>query len=187
MVNVTRKVSSAPMAVMMAIVVVCLLSGACGYTLAGRGSFLPDYIETIGVPSFANNTSFFEVEQLLTREVRSELIGRGNYRVVPETTSVDAVLEGTISSIQFVPASFTSQQQASRYVFTLSARIAFRDLRTDEVLWENPSLVFTEEYEVATGGGALDVSAFFGQQSNALERIAGDFAKTVVSAILEAF
>lgn len=171
----------------MTIVAVCLLSGACGYSLAGRGSFLPDYIETIGVPWFANNTSFFEVEQLLTREVRSELIGRGNYRVVPESTNVDAVLEGAISSIQFVPASFTSQQQVSRYVFTLTARISFRDLRTDEVLWENPSLVFTEEYEVATGGGALDVSAFFGQQSNALERIAGDFAKTVVSAILEAF
>ena len=184
MANVTRKVSSA---LMMAIVVVCLLSGACGYSLAGRGSFLPDYIETIGVPSFANNTSFFEVEQLLTREVRSELIGRGHYRVVPESTRVDAVLEGTISSIQFVPVSFTTQQQASRYVFTLSASISFRDLRTDEVLWENPSLVFTEEYEVATGGGALDVSAFFGQQSNALERIAGDFGKTVVSAILEAF
>ncbi len=184
MVNVTRKVSSA---LMMTMVVVCLLSGACGYSLAGRGSFLPDYIETIGVPSFANNTSFFEVEQLLTRQVRSELIGRGSYRVVPESTSVDAVLEGTISSIQFVPVSFTSQQQASRYVFTLSASISFRDLRTDEVLWENPSLVFTEEYEVATGGGALDVSAFFGQQSNALERIAGDFAKTVISAILEAF
>ena len=183
MVNVMSKVSSA----LITIVVVCLLSGACGYSLSGRGSFLPDYIETIGVPSFANNTAFFEVEQLLTREVRSELIGRGSYRVVPETTSVDAVLEGTINSIQFVPASFTSQQQASRYVFTLSARISFRDLRTDEVLWENPSLLFTEEYEVATGGGALDPSAFFGQRSNALERIAGDFAETVVSSILEAF
>ena len=184
MVNVKRRL---PTSLVMAVAVACMLGGACGYSLAGRGSFLPDYIETVGIPVFTNNTSFFEVEQLLTRQVRSEFIGRGSYRVVPEATGVDAVLDGTISSIQITPASFTDQQQASRYVFTLRANMSFRDLKTDEVLWANQNLAFTEEYEVATGGGALDVSAFFGQQSNAVERLAGDFAKTVVSAILEAF
>ena len=32
-----------------------------------------------------------------------------------------------------------------------------------------------------------DPAAFFGQEANALERVATDFAKSVVSAILEAF
>jgi hypothetical protein len=32
---------------------IVLLPG-CGYSLAGRGSFLPDYIKVIGVPTFAN-------------------------------------------------------------------------------------------------------------------------------------
>ena len=182
--NVKRR---SPTSLVMAVAAACMLGGACGYSLAGRGSFLPDYIETVGIPVFANNTPFFEVEQVLTSEVRSEFIGRGSYRVVPETTGVDAVLEGTINSIRVMPASFTDQQQASRYVFALRASLSFRDLKTDEVLWANQNLVFTEEYDVATGGGALDASAFFGQQSNAVERLAGDFAKTVVSAILEAF
>src|SRR4029079_8127538 len=31
----------------------CLAAG-CGYTLAGRGSFLPTTIQTIGIPTFAN-------------------------------------------------------------------------------------------------------------------------------------
>ena len=97
MVNVTRKASSA---LMMTTVVVCLLSGACGYSLAGRGSFLPDYIETIGVPSFANNTSFFEVEQLLTSEVRSELIGRGNYRTQGAWTRSSRALSVRSSSFR---------------------------------------------------------------------------------------
>ena len=26
------------------------MSGGCGYSLAGRGSFLPEYIRNIGVP-----------------------------------------------------------------------------------------------------------------------------------------
>ena len=124
----------------------------------------------------------------MTREVRQEFIGRGSYRVVADTDDVDAVLEGSIDDIDIAPASFTDDQQASRYVFTLTARIAFRDMTTDEVLWENPRLVFSDEYEVASGGGDVEsVSSFFGQRSNAIERIAQDFAETVVSSILEAF
>ena len=34
---------------------------------------------------------------------------------------------------------------------------------------------------------ALDPAAFFGQDANALERMTSDFARTIVSAILEAF
>ena len=113
---------------------------ACGYSLAGRGSFLPDYIETIGIPTFENNTSVFEVEQLLTQEVRSAFIGRGSYRVQPNVTGVDAILTGTISNINITPASFNADQQASRYVFTLTANIEFLDLSTNEVVWSNPQL-----------------------------------------------
>lgn len=165
--------------------VVC---SGCGYTLAGQGSFLPDYIQTIGVPLFENTTTVFEIEQVLTQEVVSEFIGRGRYRVSSAETGVDAVLEGTISQITITPATFTAGQQASQYIFTLRAAIAFRDLTTDEILWENPALVFSDAYEVASGTGAeLDANTFFGQQSNAMERIARDFAGTVVSSILEAF
>lgn len=174
----------------------CLVAGlalatttACGYSLAGRGSFLPDYIETIGIPTFENNTSVFEVEQLLTQEVRSAFIGRGSYRVQPDVTGVDAILTGTISNINITPASFNADQQASRYVFTLTANIEFLDLSTNQVVWSNPRLVFSDEYEVASGaaGDVANVSSFFGQRSNAVERLAVDFATTVVSSILEAF
>ena len=176
--------------VILGMLLVCLsgVSSGCGYALAGRGTFLPDYIETIGIPMFENNTTAFEVEQLLTQQVRQEFIGRGQYRVVAETTNVDAVLEGTIQTISIQPASFTGDQQVSRYVFTLTARIEFRDMTTDDVLWENTALEFRDEYEVASGGGDTpSVSAFFGQRSNAVERVASDFAQTVVSSILEAF
>src|SRR5690348_3688326 len=47
----------------------------CGYSLAGRGSFLPAYVKTIGVPMFTNRTTVFNLETLLTEKVRSEFIG----------------------------------------------------------------------------------------------------------------
>ena len=56
------------------------------------------------------------------------------------------------------------------------------------MLWENPSLSFSDEYELAnptTSGG--DVSAFIGNERVAMERLSEDFARSIVSAILEAF
>lgn len=168
--------------------VAAVVNSGCGYSLAGQGSFLPDYIQTIGIPLFENNTNIFEVEQTLTQQVVTTFIGRGSYSVSAAETGVDALLSGTITSIDIQPATFTAQQQASRYIFTLRVAIEFRDLTTDEMLWENPALTFSDEYEVASGsGGQLDASTFFGQQSNAVERLARDFALTVVSSILEAF
>ena len=172
----------------MGLVLLSVATAGCGYALAGRGSFLPEYIQTIGIPMFENRTSVFEVEQLLTEQVRQEFIGRGRYRVTAGGVGVDAVLDGEIRNIRIAPASFTADQQATRYVFTLTASIVFRDMTTDEVLWENPRMVFSDEYEVATGDGTVEsASSFFGQRSNAVVRVAADFAEAVVSAILEAF
>ena len=167
---------------------VCGALAGCGYSLAGQGSFLPDYIETVAIPMFENNTPVFDVEQLLTQEVRTAFISRGSYRVQTADAGADATLTGTITDIRIAPASFSADQQASRYVFTLQAAIEFRDLTTGEVVWDDPQMVFSDEYEVASGTGDIaSVSTFFGQEANTVERLAVDFATTVVSSILEAF
>ncbi len=159
----------------------------CGYALAGRGSALPTHIRTIGVPLFTNATTIFDVEQTLTQRVRLEFIGRGRYKVVPDDTGTDAVLKGDITGISIRPTAFDSNQQASRYEITVVVKVEFRDITTDKVLYENPAQTFKEEYEVTTGQSASDANTFLGQNSNALERLATDFAKTVVTAVLEAF
>ncbi len=159
----------------------------CGYSLSGRGSFLPAYIKTIGVPQFANNTPVFDIERRVTEGVRAELRGRGKYKVVPETSDVDAVLSGEISSITLAPAAFTQQQQASRYALTVIAKIEFKDVKANKVIWSNPAMTFREEYDVTTAGDAPDPNAFLGQDVNAQERLATQFARSIVSAILEAF
>ncbi len=170
------------------LVAAAALLPSCGYSLAGRGSFLPATIKVIGIPNFTNTTPFYQVDQAFTEKVRSEFIGRGKYKVLPQAEGVDAVLLGEITSLGIAPANFNEQQQATRYVITVTAKIEFRDAKADKVLWQNPSLVFREDYDVASGASSVtDPSAFFGQQANALERVSADFARTVVSSILEAF
>jgi hypothetical protein len=54
------------------------------------------------------------------------------------------------------------------------------------VLWDNPGLVFRQEYDAA-GQAVNDPAAFFGQDAQALDRMSAEFASSIVSAILEAF
>ena len=169
------------------VVLAALSCASCGYSLAGRGSFLPASIKTVGIPTFTNTTAYFEIGQILTEKVRSEFIGRGKYRILPEATGVDALLTGQVTSVSVAPASFTGQQQASRYIITMTASIELKDVQTDTVLWNNPSMSFQDEYDAATAVDVTDPTAFFGQESNAVQRVTTDFARAVVSAILEAF
>jgi hypothetical protein len=166
------------------------LVAGCGYTLAGRGSFLPASIRTVGIPTFTNKTTVFNLETLLSEKVRSEFIGRGKYRVLPQDTGVDAVLIGNVASVTVAPTSFNAAQLASRYVITMTASVQFRDVKENKVLWSNPSLTFRQEYEASTsttGSTAIDANAFLSQEASALERVSTEFARTIVSSILEAF
>jgi len=164
-----------------------LASAACGYTLAGRGSFLPDTIKTIGVPDFTNRTPYFEFGQTLSQAVRSEFIGRGRYKVLPQDSGVDAVLRVQLNTVTLTPTGFNDLQQATRYAVMVSMSIQFVQVSNGKVLWESPNQVLREEYQVASGGTLADPATFFGQASNAVQRMAADFARSVVAAILEAF
>ena len=165
-----------------------LMSSGCGYSLAGRGSFLPDYIRVVGIPQLVNQSTFFQVEQILTEKIRSEFIGRGRYTVVPNVEGADAVVTGAVTSILVRPVGFTEQQLASRYLFTLTMRVEFTDARTTMVLWSNQALTFSEEYELSTRSNIdLPGETFLSQERNSFDRIADDVARTVVTAIVEAF
>jgi lipopolysaccharide assembly LptE-like protein len=159
----------------------------CGYSLAGRGSFLPANIKTIGVPPFENQTTVFEVDRRIADRVRAELVGRGHFTVLPQSEGADAVLSGVITSITLTPAAFNQQQQATRQVLSLVARMELREVKTGKVLWQNPAQQFSETYELTNVNSVLDANAFLRQDLNALDRLATEFARAVVSAMLEAF
>ncbi len=117
----------------------------------------------------------------------SLIVAKGRVRMRTQVMSSEAVaLLG--GSFRRRHAHQVPQQLASRYTITLSARVELRDSRENKVLWENPGLVFRQEYDAQGGAtGAVDPSAFFGQDQNALDRMTTEFSRSIVSAILEAF
>jgi hypothetical protein len=162
-------------------------AASCGYALAGRGSFLPDYIRTLGIPMFGNATPHQSVEQIFTKKVRLEFQSSRRYTVVPSDEGVDGVVRGEITGISLSPVSLNDAQLASRFRVTVIVKVKFEDLKAQKTLWENPALSFSDEYELASTTTGADVSAFVGNERVAKDRMSTDLARSVVSAILEAF
>jgi hypothetical protein len=161
----------------------------CGYSLAGRGNFLPEYIATIAVPTFANRSDQVAIEELFTRKVVEELTSRGKYRIQAELAGADAVLEGTVVSLITTPTVLeggspddNQSSTASTYTVIVRAQVEFKDLTKDNVIWSSNSFQFRDDYEIGE-----NPEEFFNQESLTLTRLAEEFAKSLVSSILEAF
>lgn len=173
-----------------AVVAIALVAGlvGCGYSLAGRGNFLPGYIGVIAIPPFENRSDQIAIEEVFTRKVVEEFGSRGRYVIQPETAGADAVLNGVVVSFRAAPsvleggATGENPAQASTYTVVVRAQVEFRDLVEDNVIWESSSFQFRDEYEVGE-----NPEEFFNQEGLTLERLAEEFAKSLVSSILEAF
>ena len=163
-------------------------AASCGYALAGRGSFLPDYIRTLGIPMFGNTTPNPTIEQVLTQKVREEFQASGRYTVIPSDAGADGVVRGEIVAVSTQPVGLNDAQLTSRYRFTMVAKVAFEDVKQQKTLWENAALSFSDEYDLGSPTSTIqDFSTIVGGNRAAFERVATDFARSVVSAILEAF
>jgi hypothetical protein len=171
------------------VVVSTVVMSGCGYALAGRGSFLPADIRVVGIPLLENRTPIQRIDQVITEKVRTEFIERGKYEIVYGAGGAHAVLSGAIIGFVSQPVGLDQQlAAASRYRFTVTMRVQFTDSRNGEVLWSNETLTFSEEYDVRTRSGAqLEGAVLIEQEGPAVDRLATDLARYVVSSILEAF
>ena len=165
--------------------VLAIIAGlcGCGYHAAGHGSRLPQDVKVLAVPMFVNQTQTYRIEQILTRDVVRELIGRTHYKVVTDTNgSPDASLSGTVLSAQALPLTYDAQSgRISSAVVTVTMKVSLVD-RSGRVLFENPNYSFRQQYQVSR-----EVTSFFEEGTPALVRLSQDFARTLVSDILEGF
>jgi hypothetical protein len=184
-----RSVGRARFRPLLVLVIGAVLTAAgCGYSLAGRGSYLPASIKIVAIPPIENRTAYSRVEQLLTERVRAEFIGRGKYHDVRnEETGADASLRAQIISMTLQPAGLNQQQLTSRYLVTIVLKVSFVDLKNpDQPLWSNDALTFRDEYDLGTTN-AINGSTLVDQSRSVVDRMSQDAARTVVTAIFEAF
>lgn len=160
-----------------------LVSAGCGYHTAGHVVQLPETLKTIAVPPFKNETAAYPIEQLLTASVVREFTTRTHYRILnDDSDAADATLRGTVLSTAASPLAYdTASGRAASVLVVVSMRVTLSD-RHGKVLYQNPAYLFREQYEVSQ-----DLKSFFEEDSPASRRLSEDFARTLVSNILEGF
>ena len=164
------------------LLVLMSLSTACGYHTAGKANLLPADLRTLAVPAFVNQTQTYKIEQRLTAAVVQEFSTRTNYRIIPQAQSADAVLHGTVLATSTTPLTYDSKTgRAASVLVIVSMSVSLNDNK-GKVLYQNPSYVFREQYQVSQ-----ELSSFFEEDSPAFQRLSQEFARTLVSNILEAF
>ena len=160
-----------------------LINTGCGYHTAGHVVQLPENVKTIAIPPFKNETLTYRIEQMLTASVVREFTTRTHYRILNDPSeSADATLRGTVLSTTASPLTYdTSTGQAASVLVVVSMKVTLTD-RNGKVLYQNPAYLFREQYEVSQ-----DLTSFFEEDSPAFRRLSQDFARTLVSNILEGF
>jgi len=152
----------------------------CGYQLAGRGNQIPDHIKNIYIPDFENKTTLAQAEQFVTFAIRDEFIKRSRLELIEDISDADSSLEGEISHFEVKPISSNRSAQSNLYNLQIRLKVKFIDLKNNQIIYENKSMSFSQQYEIDTGD-------FFSQESEAMTKISSEFSGSIVSIILENF
>ncbi len=167
--------------------VVCLLAfyvSGCGYHTVGSAVHLPPEVTSIDVPVFQTKVENYRTEVAFTKAVVEQLDSRTKDRVTEsdKAHAADATLRGTILTETYTPLTYNSQTgQSSSYVITVTASVVLTDA-DGKVLYKNDHFLFRSQYQETA-----DLTSFIQEDSPAVERMAHDFASSLVSDMLESF
>ncbi len=160
-------------------------SAGCGYTLVGRGSFLPETVKRVSFPTFKNSTPRVGLEQRLSKAVATELASRGRFSVSAREGDGDAELDGDITSFSLYPVAADSLGRATQYQIQVIVKVSLTEIPGGKVIWKNDAYTFRENYEVA--GGSVAAANFSDLENVAIDAEAGRFAQSLVTSLLEGF
>jgi outer membrane lipopolysaccharide assembly protein LptE/RlpB len=153
---------------------------SCGYHLQGTGGALPSTVKVVAVPPFARDVPVLQLDQRVTEAVTRELAQRAKVKVQSTRDGADAILTGTITAYSAVPLSYDNSGRANRYQVTMTAKIQLTD-RAGKVIFESPGYRFSEVYERNS-----NPATYISQEVVAFTSVANDFARALVSNIMEA-
>lgn len=160
---------------------IALTADVCGYKRAGKGKSLPADIKILAVPVFQNTSLKYRVEQRFTSAVIDEILKRGRaLHVVSSPENADAVLSGDIRSFRAAGTILDTQGRTRVWNVRIIVSVTVRDQKRKKVIFDNPRMIFEGEYELSD-----DPESFFNEENPAVNRIAKDFAQTIISNILE--
>ncbi|MCI0338719.1 MAG: LPS assembly lipoprotein LptE [Acidobacteria bacterium] len=169
------------------ILLVVLLLSASSFTecykQAGRGDALPKHIKTLAIPPFQNPSLRYKIEQRFTDAMIDEVLRRTrSLNVVSTAEGADAIMVGTIKYFTYRPVLIDDAGRARLFEITITAGLTLRDQTKNKIIFDNQNYIFRGEYEISG-----DPKTYFNEEGPAVDRLARDFAKSVMTTIMEGF
>jgi hypothetical protein len=135
-----------------AFLLLCSLS-CCGYSTR---SLLPEYMKTVHIKLFENNTLKAGIDETVTNSVIDAFISGSGLRVIDEAGAA-LVVEGRVSGYSRDPFTYTSAAAVIEYKVTVTLSARCIDQVRNEVFWEG-SVSDWVTYESDEDQAILDAS-----------------------------
>ncbi len=159
-----------------------LALAGCGYTLVGKGSTLPESIKVVQFTTLENRTQRAGLEQRLSAEIARELASRGRFKVQSGPEGANALLTGAVSGFDLYPVSFDAQGRATDYQVRVTAQVSLKTVPEGTTLWQNPAYTFRDNYQFSASA-----ASYVDRENEAIDKVAGRFAQSLVTSLLEGF
>jgi hypothetical protein len=156
---------------------------SCGYRISGTADLMPKHVQTIAIPAWSTETVRYRLTERLPAAITREFISRTRYNVVADPNEADAVLTGAVTGYNAFPTvldPITGRNAAVQVSVILSLKLTERV--SGKVLYERQNYEARQQYEIS-----VDPKAYFEESGPAMERLAAEVARSVVSSVLEAF
>jgi Lipopolysaccharide-assembly len=168
----------------------CLLSAAlcatlfsCGYHVSGHSDLMPKTIHSVCIPAFSNVTTRYKLTDHIPEALAHEFIARTQYKIVPDCSTADAVLRGSVNNFLYNPTVYDPVSgRASEVDLHVIISATLTERTTNKTLFTRVNMDVRERYEIS-----VDPRAYFNESDAALDRAAKSVAQSLVSAILANF
>lgn len=141
------------------LLLVVLLAGSSGCNYSFRAGSFPDYIETVAIVPFENDTDRFELTQEVHQALLQELPGALGVQLAGEEYA-DAVVRGTITSYTLTAPLYRSggtgqRAEVLQRQVTIRVEVQILDTHENRILWEDRGVSTQGEYLEASENEAV--------------------------------
>lgn len=148
-----------------------LITAACGY----HNPYVytgPD--KSIYITSWKNRTSELQLESEIYQSLLQWFQKSSSLSVVSEKDGADLILGGEIVSIDLPSLSYSSNNTTREVKLKLRIRYILKDLKSGEILFQEPATVRTEEYVISSNNSITDAN-----EDEALETIIDEMSQDI--------
>ena len=134
----------------------------------------------IYMPSWQNRTSNLELDTEIYQSLARWFQKSKSIVLTKNREEADLILAGEILSIYLPGIAWDANASAQEVKVRLEVRYILKDLKTEEILWEVPKELWTEEY--SSRGGSSDIAD---NEKEALNQIKDDLSERIYLGILQ--